>query len=335
MFNIPQYETEQQWRRRIEQHLLLLDVDVKRLWGAVPQTNDQIGGFPMNPAVFQSSSSSSSSDSSGESSSESSSSGTGYYWPQCAIVTISGMSGTCEVLNGTWYLVRNGGGPSRPRLRYFQGDSETNVLIVVEYDPDAERWTCYMVGDGTPGTAVSEFGVPADWEGEFTYETGCEGSVSMTTSLEECPESSSSSSSSEPSSSSSSSSEESTSEASTSGGASSSGASSSEAPSSSSDESSGAPSSSSGASSTSGFVGEASNGETSEAGNSYTDPDCDGNVCATWQWISGNWERINFNPGACPVECATGCVETPKQSGYPGLYADVRCDGDIYYYEPA
>lgn len=350
MFNPLQNENDQQWKRRMEQHLMLLDVDVKRLWSAVPQTVDQIGNFPLNPAVFQpSSSGSSSSSSSGVGSSGSTSSsdpleGCPEGTPAAIILTISDLTGVFAEWNGTHCLA-------------FEGGCQTGVISYNSNDfrafydtiGGAKRWSIWlqgMLGDPAAASDLSGAGpggVEVDWGGAIEIEymqTGVtsvppHGTITLSGSSEECPppsSSSSGSSSSEPSSSS----EESTSEASTSEESSSSGASSSEAPSS-SEESSGASSdaSSEESSSSASSEGPSSGESSSEGGGGTSSGSCPSAICSSWQYDAGEWNLVTFDTTDCETpECTSPlCSAPPPDPGYQGLFAYRYCDGTLSYGE--
>jgi hypothetical protein len=353
VFNPAQRGNSEQRMRRIEQHLLLLDVDVKRLWGRVPQTIDHLGIPGMNVSAIQNGGTSSGTSSSSEP--VSSSGGPPEDGcPNCVTISVSGMTGDCEALNRTYNLTLSGicnevtNATYSGAASFSFGGQTWGVNVNATYERSAQRWTASLNGTTPPaesnyttasGSYASETGVAIDWAGDLEAETGCTmGTVSISSTWEDCPSSSSGGTSSGASSSGGSSSGASSSGASSSGasssgassGASSSGASSSGAPS-----SGGSSGASSGATSSGSYSGEASNGEVSSGENSYSDPECSSRVCSKFIWENGNWERILFQPGDCPIECATGCVEVPSQAGYPGLSAEVHCDGDIVYFEDA
>lgn len=308
-------DPEERWRR-IEQHLLLLDVDVKRLWGRVPQTIDQQGIPGMSVAQIQGGGTSS-----GTSSGGGTSGGGGGGLPDEIYVTVVGVdNGECGTpINGSFCL---------PRLGSFQiWQVLTGPFQSVTVTFDGAAWQVGILSGSCAGSGY-QTGTADDINGGISI--GNELGDGSFTIIAGCPSGETSSGGG--------SSGGGTSGGGSSGGGSSGGGSSggssgggSSGGGSSGGGSSGGSSGGSGATSSGSYSGAASNGELSSGAG--TPSGCDPVACAVWQWIDGNWDRIEFNPGACAPECATGCVNVPSQGGYSGLFAETRCNGDIYYFE--
>lgn len=164
-------DPEERWRR-IEQHLLLLDVDVKRLWGRVPQTIDQNGIPGMSVEAIQGGGTS------GGTSSEASggTSGGGDGFPDYIRVTVNAVdNGECSTpITGTYCLPRQGS------FQIWQLSSEFQSVTVTF---NGSAWQVGIVV-GACGGSGYQTGLATDindgigidneqGEGTFFIEAGC------------------------------------------------------------------------------------------------------------------------------------------------------------------